>query len=301
MNCDPQRARVRDVALVALTLLVSVAPARAQIQENLSSYGAENAVGYLEPLKDAFAAGLSNGLFPAGGVPTDRLHFRLSLQAMVVNFGDDDRTFTARTPQGFPVSEEIETPTVVGDTQGPSFTDSGSGATFSFPGGLDIDRLPLAVPQLTLGGILNSEVTLRFLGFDTGDQDIGNINFIGFGGRHNLSTYLPMFPLDLAAMVYYQKLEVGDDLLNAKVFSIGLQASKKFTMLEPYVGLGLDRSSLDVNYEDQSGNSISVEFEEESNAHLTLGAVLHLAILHINGEFSRSDRSSYTLGASVGF
>jgi hypothetical protein len=110
-----------------------------------------------------------------------------------------------------------------------------------------------------------------------------------------------MFPLKLAGMVYYQKLEVGDDLLNAKVFSIGVQASKSFTLLEPYVGVGLDRSSMDVHYDDQSGTKIDVEFPSETSAHLTVGAVVHLALLHINGEFNASDRTSYTLGASLGF
>lgn len=300
MTRDPQRL-LRGLGLVVLTLSMCVAPARAQIEENLSTYGAQNAVGYLQPLKDAFAAGLSNGLFPAGGVPTDGLHFRLSLQAMIVNFNDDDRTFVAKTPAGFPVDESVEAPTVVGDTDGPTYTDSGSGASFSFPGGLDLSRIPLAVPQLTVGGMLRSEFTLRFLGFDTGDEDIGTISFIGLGGRHNLSTYLPMFPLDLAGMVYYQKLEVGADLLNTKVFSVGVQGSKNFTVFEPYVGVGLDRSSMSASYDDQSGTSIEVDFESKTTAHLTIGAVLHLAVLHINGEFNASDRTSYTLGASVGF
>ncbi len=301
MNCHPPRATLRRISLLALTLALTAGPARAQIQENLSSYGADNAVGYLQPLKDAFSAGLSNGLFPNGAVPSGGLHFHLSLQAMVVNFNDDDRTFLARTPAGFPVDASLEVPTVVGDTSGPSFTDPGSGATFAFPGGLDLSRMPLAVPQITVGGMLHSEFTLRFLGFNTGDQDIGDIKFVGFGGRHSLSQYLPMFPLNLSAMVYYQKLEVGNDLLNTKVFSFGVQASKKLTLLEPYVGLGIDRSSMDVNYDDQSGTSIRVEFPEESNLHFTLGAVLHLALVNINGEFNSSDRTSYTLGASVGF
>ena len=44
-----------------------------------------------------------------------------------------------------------------------------------------------------------------------------------------------------------------------------------------------------------------MEFEEETNAHLTLGTVVHLALLSVNGEFNVSDRTSFTLGASVGF
>lgn len=303
MHSDPRRSIRVWIVMAVVLCVATAAPVQAQIEENLSSYGADNATGYLEPLKDAFAAGLSNGLFPAGAVPTEGLHARISVQAMIVNFGDDDRFFRPIVPEGVPVpsgTEIPDAPTVAGPTEGTAI-DLGGGATYSFPGGLDLDRLPLAVPQITVGGPMGTEATLRFLGFESGDDDIGDISFIGFGGRHSISQYLPNLPIELAGMVYYQKLEVGEDLLDARVFSIGVQGSKRFTVLEPYAGLGLDRSSLDVVYDDQTDTRIEVSFDEETNAHLTLGTVLHLALLKVNGEFNVSDRTSFTLGASVGF
>lgn len=293
-------SRRRGLAAIVLAASLISTPATAQIEENLSSYGAANALLYLEPVKTAIGSGLADGLFASGGVPSGTdLRIRLTVQAMLISFDDEDRTFRPVTPDGFPGTLDVEAPTVIGAEAGTEYTDPDSGASFLFPGGLDLDRLGLPIPQLTVG-TRGVEGTLRWFGLDTGDNELGDISFLGLGGRYEFSRVFPTLPFQVSAMVYYQKLKFGDDLLEASAFSYGVQASKRFSVLEPYAGLALDRFGLDVNYEDSAGTSIAAEYEAETNPHLTLGAALHLALVHLHGEINLADQFSVAFGLGLG-
>ena len=80
-------------------LLVSIAPvgAHAQVEEILSSYTGANGVAYMEPMRDAVGNNLSDALYNTALVPKSGLHVRFDVNAMVVQFSDDDRTFTGTT------------------------------------------------------------------------------------------------------------------------------------------------------------------------------------------------------------
>lgn len=287
--------------LAILVAFCSLAgPAQAQLEDNLSAYGEANALLYLEPLKDALGAGLSDGLFGSGGVPLgESIRARLSIQGMLIRFGDEDKVFDPVTPDGFPGEFDVEVPTVVGSEDGASYTDSGSGATFLFPGGLAIDNLGLAVPQLTVG-TQGFEGSIRYIGIETGDNEIGDISFFGIGGRADVGRFLGDLPVDISAMLFYQKLKFGTDLLEARALSFGVQASRRFSVIEPYAGLGFDRFGLDVEYTDASDVSIAASFEDETNPHLTLGSALHLGPVHINGELNFSNQFSIAFGLGLG-
>jgi hypothetical protein len=56
-------------------------------------------------------------------------------------------------------------------------------------------RFMLGSPQLTLGGLLNSEVSGRFLTYSLG-LDLGRIRFIGLGVRHSITGYFDNPPFD---------------------------------------------------------------------------------------------------------
>jgi hypothetical protein len=285
---------------LVLAAMVAGDPASAQIEENLSSYGEANAQGYLEPLKDAIGSALGDGLYPAGSIPREGVHFRFSMQAMLVSFGDDDRTFTATTEPGFPAPQQAEAATVAGATEATIVEDSGSGAKFAFPGGLDLARFGLAVPQITAAGFGGNEITVRYLAFETGDGEIGDFSLFGIGGRHDLSQHLTDLPLRVAAMVFYQNLSLGDDLIDHSIFSVGLQASRRFRLIEPYAGIALDSSSMSASYENDRGANVDLDFDSDNQLDLALGSVLHFGLLRVNGEVHLSDQVSYAFGLSVG-
>ena len=290
-------------ASAVLCALAVPRPASAQIADNISGFTDENTRGYLEPLRDTFASGLSDGLFTSAHINSIRPYFRLELRAMLVRFNDDDRTFEANPEAYFPGSGTYDAPTVIGSEEGLTVHDNGTNTDFTFPGGLDIDGLALAAPQLVVGGVLGSEAILRYFTAEFGDNELGDINLFGIGGRHSISQYFPVLPVDLSGMIFYQRFTLGDDLAKFNMLSFGVQASKRFTFFEPYAGLGLDRSSMKAEYEYDGGGAdetLEVEFEDQTNAHLTLGAALRLFVFHLNGEVNVSEQTSYALGLSLG-
>ena len=300
--------------LMVSALLVIVAPAilagavqaqeedNNQIEDNLSSYTGPNAEGYLGPLRDALGASLNSGLFMYAGVPQNGLHIRLDFRGMLVNFDDDDRTFHATT-DAFGEETTADVPTVIGNEDAVQVSDpNGSGATYTFPGGFDIDRFGLAVPQLTVGSIAGTEAIGRYVAVETGDNEIGDIKLLGLGLRHSLSSYIEL-PVDLAVTGFWQKLEIGDDFIEATATTFGGQVGKHFGILGAYAGLSYDSIDMDVHYDtDLEGEegTVDVEFEKKSTGHLTLGATLSLGILHLNGELNQASNTSIAFGFGLG-
>ncbi len=295
---------VLGLAILAVALLPRAADAEFSIEDNLSSYTGVNAEGYMEPLKDAIGSALNTGLYTSGHVARAGFGARLELRGMLVSFGDDDKTFDAKTEDYFPTAVTTEASTVVGSENAVTVTDpGGSGATFAFPGGLDLDRFALAAPQLVVGSVMGTEGILRYFAIDTGDTDIGDITLFGLGVRHSLSQYLPAFPVNLSALLFFQSLEIGDKLVDASAYTLGVQASKRYAVLEPYAGLSLDSFKMDVEYDsDVSGQTetLKVEFDRDTNMHLTLGSALHLGFLHLNGELNLADQTGFTFGLGFG-
>ncbi len=301
-----KRSRLRAVlglALLAFALLPRAANAEFSIGDNLSSYTGVNAKGYMEPLKNALGSALNSGLYSSGHVARAGFGFRLELRGMLVSFSDDDKTFDAKTEDYFPTQTTAPASTVVGSVDAVTVQDPGTGATFAFPGGLELDRFALAAPQLVVGSVMGTEGILRYFAIDTGDTDIGNITLFGLGVRHSLSQYLPAFPVNLSALLFFQSLEIGDKLIDASAFTLGVQASKRYALFEPYAGLSLDSFKMDVQYDtDVSGQNetLKIEFDRDTNPHLTLGSALHLGFFHLNGELNLADQTGFTFGLGLG-
>lgn len=294
------RWRIAVVLLVMTVLLPSLA--HGQIEVNLSKYTGQNAEGYLTPLKEGVGAALQAGMYRSAWIAKDRWQVNLEVKTMFVKFADGDRTFQARTEEGFFPSSVVEAPTVIGD--GEAVTQSGQGGTVAvFPGGFDVGSLGLAAPQLTIGVPTGSQLALRYIAVETGDADLGDLSLIGVGARHSISQYFPTWPFDLAAGVMWQSFELGTNLLDATALSAGLQASKRYSVLEPYVGLGMDSFEMSVDYEygnDNPPDKLSVEFDRTSDLHVQGGLGINLKFVHLYGEIGHSSQTSYALGLSLG-
>jgi len=123
--------------------------------------------------------------------------------------------------------------------------------------------------------------------------------------HHSISQYLaPDFPMDLAAGVFYQKLTVGDDLMDATAYSFGVQASRRypagFAIVEPYASLAVDMFSMDVSYMGES-QTVSFEYDTDTSVDFTVGLNLHASFLHLNGEYSISGQNTFAFGLGLGF
>lgn len=294
----------RRLILVLALAAIAVAPslARAQLEANLGKYTGENAEGYLEPVKEGFGAALQAGTHRSAWIDPDRWQVGVDVKTMFVKFSDDDRTFMARTGEAFLPVTEVEAPTAIGSTEAVTYTGSG-GATAVFPGGFDVGSLALAVPQLTVGFPSGSQVLLRFIAVETGDADFGEISLLGLGARHSISQYIQDSPVDVAASLLWQTFTVGDDLIEADAFSFGVQASKRYSVLEPYVGISLDSFAMSVDYEygtEDPPEELSVDFDRDTNPHFLAGLGVNLSVVHLYGEIGHSSQTSFALGLSVG-
>lgn len=292
------------LAAVALcSLVVPWTVARAQVEANLGAYTGANAEGYLKPLQDAVSVTLNDAWFRNARIAPTGLSVNVEIKTMVFKFKDDDRVFQASTEPGFyPARNDVEAPTIVGDTLAVVIPgDNGTSAVL--PGGLDVNSFGFAVPQLTIGSVMGTQAIFRYMAYDQGDIDLGDISFLGIGLRHNLSQYFNALPVDLAVGGMYQSLDVGeDDLVDATTWTFGIQGSKQLGALEPYAGLGYDMCSMKVTYDESANteNKLGVDFDDESTIHGMVGLGLNLAVFHLSGEVNISSHTSYGLGLSVG-
>ncbi len=276
--------------------------AAAQIEGNLSTYTGRNAEGYLNPLKDGAGAALQSGMYRSAAIPETGFNLRLDVAAAFIKFADEDRTFKALTEEGFFPEQEVEAPTVIGDTEAVA-VDGQGGTIARFPGGFDVGSLGLAVPQLTIGGVAGSQLVLRFIAVNTGDVELGDVELLGIGARHSISQYLTDPPIDLAVSAMWQNLTLGDELIDATAFSAGVQGSRRFGILEPYACLSFDSFGMTVDYEYSKTDPptrLEVEFDRSNDVHLAGGLGINLEFLHLYGEIGTASQTSYAVGVSVG-
>lgn len=296
------------IGCAGLILLLAAPPSAAQIEDQLSAYTGRNATGYLQPLADAFGADLNDGLYHSAHIPKLGVNISLEFRVMSVLFGDDDRTFNAVTESGFVPEQIVQAPTVVGP--GTAVIVSGEGGTrFAFPGGFSLNSFAIAVPQLRIGSFHGTQALIRYFAMDTGDVELGDISLFGIGVRHSISQYLaPMFPVDIAGGFFWQSFSLGEntrgsDLISTNAFSIGVQASRRFVVLEPYGGLSLDTFSMDVSYESDvlgTTESIDIDFGSSTNLHLTLGLGLNLTYAKGFFEYNIAGQNSFSFGIALG-
>jgi hypothetical protein len=295
---------IRRTGLVAVAalLVAGASPVSAQLEDNLSAYS--DPEGYLKPLQEAFGQALCSNLYSTAAIPKQGFTARLEVKAMSVFFGDGDKTFTTTTGGDFTPVQTVEVPTVVGSEK--SVAVSGDGGTeYVFPGGFDLTSLTVGVPQLTVGGIMGSELAVRYVAFDTGDAEIGDVSLFGIGARHSISQYLVEFPVDIAAGIFYQTFKLGSDLIDAKAFTIGAQASRTFGPLIAYGGLSYDSFSMDAKYTDKTGpqdEEVDLSLDTEHTLHLNAGAALSLGgIVHLNLGADIAGMTGVNAGFGFGF
>lgn len=178
-----------------------------ELNDYLDAYLGPNREGYLQPLADLVVAGSNTGLQPSVRIG-DKLHARLNLTVLGAMPAEAQKTFTATTEAPFTPQQTATVPTIVGDRTVVSVAGD-NGTRYAFPAGYGVKRLFWAVPQLSLGGIFGTEVSVRLLPVDLGD-DFGKLSLIGIGLRHDVGRYfLKPSPFVLNVGYAFQKTEIG--------------------------------------------------------------------------------------------
>jgi hypothetical protein len=172
----------------------------------------------------------------------------------------------------------------------------------------ELPALPLAVPQVTLGTVFGTQVSLRYLPEFEVNKDLGKFKYSGFGIQHNPSMWLP-FPLPVNVSVGYftQSLEVGK-IFKTSASMFGVFASKRFgpgaLNIEPYAGFSLESSKIDVQYDvvydtptGPSPATIKYSLDGENSSRFTIGATLKLLLVGISVDYSLAKYN--TISASL--
>jgi len=289
-------------ALAALLVLGGAASARADLSEKLGALTGENAKGYLGPLPDALSSTLNSAIFQTGKVPKTGVSFTLGVHVMGVNFKDEDRTFVPVDPPGFQSSPSGQAvSTIIGDTKSVGVQGQG-GTQLNYPGGFDVSTFTVAAPELTVGSFFGTRAVVRWFSAELGNSDYGKLELFGIGGQHSISQYVPLLPVDVAVGAFYQTFKLGDGLLDSKAFHMDVTGSKRFGVIQPYVGIGFDTFKMDVDYTSTAdpGQHISVSMPDQSSAHFTVGAQASLAIVKLHAEFDAAANTGAAIGLSFG-
>ena len=276
-------------------------PVMAQLSDNLGALSGDNAKGYLGPLTSGLSGTLNAAVFSGGNIPLTGLNFNVGVRLMGISFDDGDRTYTPKDPPGFNGNgSSVQAPTVIGDTQAVAQSGQG-GTTLYHPGGFDLSNFAVAVPQATIGSVFGTRAVVRYITLDLGDSELGDFTLWGVGAQHSVSRYFPAMPLNLAAGIFYQKFEIGEDLVDATALHYGVTASKSFGLFEPYATVGFDQLDMKSKYESSSdGSTIEVDFDSSTDAHFTIGSTLGLAVAKLYGEVNFAAETGVAVGLSFG-
>jgi hypothetical protein len=177
----------------------------------------------------------------------------------------------------------------------------------------ELPAFPTAAPQLTLGTVMGTNVSFRYLP-DVDIQDLGKFSFFGVGAIHNPGVWFPNpLPVDIGVGYFTQKLTVGD-VFESTANQFGLYVSKTFGLvisITPYAGLVNETSKTTVSYDYQSNETINgtpvpktklkFDLEGENTTGFVVGFNLHLAAVNINADYKIAKTKTASAGISFGF
>ncbi|MCH8286680.1 hypothetical protein IIB79_09175 [candidate division KSB1 bacterium] len=176
----------------------------------------------------------------------------------------------------------------------------------------EAEIIPFAAPQLSIGTVLGTQVTFRYVPKVEINDEIGELNYFGFGIQHNPMIWIGgFFPVDVSIGYFTQTLEVGD-FLEATATAYGINASKQFggrlLNIIPYVGVMFESSEIDFRYEfdidtptGTSTQTVAFNAKGVNETRFTVGLSFKLAAFNINADYNVGEVNSVTAGFMIGF
>ncbi|WP_066630490.1 DUF6588 family protein [Labilibacter marinus] len=300
---------MRKNLFVAFLLLLCPFIGQAQsLEDYLSKYTADNGEKYLQPFANAFASDLNSGLFHNAEIKKNGFQLYIGVVSQVAMISSDAKFFTATIddPAFGPTQTVPNAPTVFGPTEGPKIENE-SGQAMYLPGGFDIDYMPLAMPQITIGSLYGTDFTARF--FKTGVEDIGDIDLFGWGIRHSVDQYISKLPFKMAVGYYHQKFSVGD-YMDTKTNVVNLQASFAVPVVTFYGGLAYESDKVNITYTyeglsaskdaPEPGDQIAFEMETEGSMRATIGLCINMGPVKLHGDYNMAKQNTFAVGLGIG-
>ncbi len=288
-------------SLLTVLVLVCFSPIQAQnqVEDAIRQMSEGNVTGYLQPFLNGLGTNMNSG-FAGSAKIDDRLTIRVDAIAMSSLIGDSDQNFDALPPAPYP-QQSVNTATIFGD-QG-ALVQGQEGTSYKFQNGqLNLNYLPLAAPQITIGNIYHTQLIFRFFTLSA-DSDVPDIDMIGLGLRHGINQYFNELPIDLAAGIFYQNLKVGE-IVNTTMIAVNGMASKEYRALTIYGGAQYEHSSMNLQYQFSSAaaedsSEINIDFTSDNFAKAFFGLNLNLQFVHLRTDINIG--KVIAASASIGF
>jgi Family of unknown function (DUF6588) len=296
--------RIAAALVVPLVLMGHQAMGQTSIENTLKQFSGEDARGYIQPFADLFGANMNAGFYHNAQVPTTGLTLSLDIVAMGSLVGDDQKSYTAHTPAGFSPTT-FSTATIFGGKG--SIVKNAPDTSLQYKGSdgiINTSIFPSAVPQLTIGSIFGTKAIVRFLTTPKlgSNDDVPEITLFAIGAQHSVSQYLPSFPLDLSAGIFYSSFKVGD-IMKFSGVSIGGQVSKSFSVLRLYGGLAWEKTSMTLEYTSTAPGaaaSVKQDLDGANTFRVTGGLCLHLGFFNIFADANAGSITNFSGGISFG-
>ncbi|MBK7694162.1 MAG: hypothetical protein IPI30_07525 [Saprospiraceae bacterium] len=247
----------------------------------LQNYIGANKEAYLQPVVDLMTGSFNSG-WNASGRLDSSFYLKFGVVGMVGYVTDNLKTFEGTTEFPFEPVTTRKVPTIVGDID-PVVVEGVNGTEYQFQGGRSLVLFPLAVPQLSVGGLLNSEISLRFFAYNFGG-DFGRLQLFGISGKHDVGHYLGMENWFWNASYSFQAIEGGRyfDFTN---HLISTEAGRSGTHWFYQASLGYQYGSLNAAYKedpDDGGREITVKLKNNAPVFIGVGGGLKLGMLRLN-------------------
>jgi hypothetical protein len=286
--------------LVLLLSLIAARPiAQQSVNDYLDAYLGDNATPYIQPLADIFTSNLNSGVWEWSGMDSS-LYLRLRIHTMFSFTPNSLKTFKATTGNNFEPEQVVEVPTIVGKNEAVA-VEGLNGTYYIFPTGYNVDVIPLATPQLTLGGLFHTELSARFLSF-TLNKDLGDLRFLGLGIRHEISSYFNL-PVEVSLGYFFHDVKAGtilhvkEQLLTASIGKSGKRFSGQLLF-----GYQASKVNADYTYDDgEIREDVHLALTNNNPFMVEANAGLRLGILYINGGIGYSKLLSTSLGMGLSF
>jgi hypothetical protein len=299
------------LSVFLLFLIIGSSNALAQGSIKFNSLPPSETSEYIQPLATYLGTYFNTGTYYDAEV-AETFGFKFSIIGMWSVVPDNQKTFTPKP--NLPGVENVPPSATVFGTNSSYFL--GDKGFFVYPTGLSLKAIPLGIYQFA-GSLFNTELMIRF--FPSSNFDSTKVGLFGFGLKHDISSHIPLLPIDLSVQILYNHLNVeslskkADKYaeLTSNNFAINVHASKTFLgMFIVYSGIQYESSTMDLKYYFDDTNDFyptlgnkrqELKISGKNHFRYTLGGAIKLGFFVLNTDMNIASFTTYSLGLSLDF
>lgn len=300
---------MKKLSMILLFILFSSSSFYSQIGVKLSSLQPDELKEYIKPASTWFGTIFNSGTYYDADVP-ETFGFKFNVIGMWTLVPEDQKTFQPK-PNITGVGEVEPTATVFGNQSSYFLSSNGF---YTYPAGFALNAVPSAMYQVA-GSLFNTELMIRF--YPSTQYDDIKVGLFGFGIKHDISSHIPLFPIDLSVQLLYNHFGIehdnGDveDYTDVKSNNIAfnVHASKNLaSVFIAYAGLQYESSSMDLEYYYEDPNNLypelanknhKLKIDGDNHFRFTLGGALKLGYFVMNADLNLTKLTTFTLGLSL--